>query len=123
MISVLFIIYILNLRGFLYYYETYVVVPYVLALSYFLKNFSEKFSKSIYIFLIIYFAYCNFYLLEKRKLEFKYYFTSQSSLSLICLDNKIYYQNNSYRDFMKYYHHRFDDDFIDKLCLDSIKSQ
>ena len=66
-ISVLFIIYILNLRGFIYYYETYVVVPYVLALSYFLKNFSEKFSRSIYIFLIIYFAYCNFYLLEKKK--------------------------------------------------------
>ena len=121
-ISVLFIIYILNLRGFIYYYETYVVIPYVLAFSYFLKNFSEKFSRSIYIFLIIYFAYCNFYLSEKKKYGFKYYFTSQSSLSLIC-SNKIYYQDNSYRDFMKYYHHRFDDDFIDKLCLDSIKSQ
>ena len=58
----------------------------------------------------------------KRLHEFKYNFTSQSNLSLIC-STKIYYQNNSYRDFMKYYHHRFDDDFIDKLCLDSIKSQ
>ena len=121
-ISVLFIIYILNLRGFIYYYETYVVVPYVLALSYFLKNYSKKSSRSIFIFLIIYFAYCNFYLSEKRERPFKYYFSSQTSLNLVCSD-KIYYESNSYKFFIKYYHNRFDDDFINKLCLDSIKSQ
>ena len=107
----------MNLRGFLYYYETFVVVPYILAVSYYLKNFQkEKFIILIQSFLIIYFAYCNFYLKEKRKYPFSYYFSNQSSLNLICDNDKIFYQDISYKSFLQYYHNKFDDNFIKKLC-------
>ena len=109
----------MNLRGFLYYYETLVVVPYILAISYFFKNFPRKFILIINSFLIIYFAYCNFYLLEKRKNPFSYYFSNKSSLHLICKKNEIFYQDVSYKFFLQYYHSRFDDKFIDKLCIKS----
>ncbi len=118
-ISILSIIFILNLRGFLYYYETLVVIPYILAISYFIKNFSRKFILIINCFLIIYFAYCNFYLQEKRKYPFTYYFSNQSSLHLICEKNKIFYQDVSYKSFLQYYHKRFDDNFIEKICINS----
>ena len=74
---------------------------------------------AIILFLIIYFAYCNFYLQEKRKYPFNYYFKNQTSLNLICDKNKIYYQDVSYKLFLQYYQNRFDDKFIEKLCLKS----
>ncbi len=115
--GIISIIFIMNLRGFLYYYETFVVVPYILAVSYYLKNFQkEKFIILIQSFLIIYFAYCNFYLKEKRKYPFSYYFSNQSSLNLICDNDKIFYQDISYKSFLQYYHNKFDDNFIKKLC-------
>jgi len=119
LLGIISIIFIMNLRGFHYYYETLVVIPYILAISYFLKNFSRKFILFINFFLIIYFAYCNFYLQEKRKYPFNYYFKNQTSLNLICDKNKIYYQDVSYKFFLQYYQNRFDDKFIEKLCLKS----
>lgn len=116
-LSILSIIFIMNLRGFLFYYETLVVIPYILAVSYFLKNFSRKFILFINFFLIIYFAYCNFYLLEKRHKPYSYYFKNQSNLNLICKKNKIFYQDVSYKDYLQYYQKKFDDKFIEKLCL------
>ena len=117
--SILSIIFIMNLRGFLYYYETLVVIPYIIALSYFLKNFSKKTILFINCFLIVYFAYCNFLLQEKRKYPFSYYFKNQSSLNLICNKNVIFYQEVSYKFFIQYYHKRFDDNFIEKICINS----
>jgi len=118
--SILSLIYILNLRGFIYYYETLVVIPYIIAISYLLKNFSKRLTVIVYSFLILYFAYCNFFLMEKRKDVFNFYFSSQSSLNLICDEDEIFYSDNSYRFFMEYYHHRFNDKFFNKLCLKSL---
>ena len=116
-LGIISIIFIMNLRGFLYYYETFVVIPYILAVSYYLKNFQkEKFIIIIKSFLIFYFAYCNFYLIEKRKYPFSYYFSNQSSLNLICDKDKIFYQDVSYKSYLQYYHNKFDDNFIKKLC-------
>ena len=109
----------MNLRGFLYYYETLVVIPYIIALSYFLKNFSRKPILFINCFLIVYFAYCNFFLQEKRKYSFSYYFKNQSSLNLICNKNEIFYNDVSYKFFIQYYHKRFDANFIEKICINS----
>jgi len=111
------IIFIMNLRGFLYYYETLVVVPYILVMFYFLKKFSKKYIYIINFLVIIYFAYCNFFLQEKRKYSFDYYFTNQTSMNLLCKNDQIFYQDYSYVYFLQYYQNRFSDDFIERLCV------
>ena len=114
--GILSIIFIMNLRGFLYYYETLVIIPYILGMSYFLKDFSKRYVIIINCLIIIYFSYCNFYLQEKRKYPFAYYFSSQTSMHLICDPDKIFYQDNSYKFFLQYYQNRFNDEFIIRLC-------
>ena len=114
--SIIFIIFIMNLRGFIYYYETLVLVPYILSLVFFSKNCTKQFRVILNLSLILYFAYCNFFLQEKRKFPFNYYFSSKTSMHLICDPNKIFYQDNSYKFFLQYYQNRFDEEFIIKLC-------
>tara|TARA_B100000965_G_C19192281_1_gene583672 strand:- start:40 stop:621 length:582 start_codon:yes stop_codon:yes gene_type:complete len=118
-LGTLSIIYILNLRdgnSMLWYYETYVVVPYVIVLGYYLKNFPKKISITILIPLVFYFLYCNIFLLEKRYKNFDYYFSKQSSMKLICGNGENFLPDLTYRNYIKYYNNKFDDKFIDKLC-------
>ena len=114
--SIILIIFIMNLRGFIYYYETLVLVPYILSLAFLSKNFTKQFKIIVNLFLILYFAFCNFSLQEKRKYPFTYYFSSQTSMHLICDPDKIFYQDNSYKFFLQYYQSRFNDEFIIRLC-------
>ena len=106
----------MNLRGFIYYYETLVLVPYILSLAFLSKNFTNQFKIIVNLFLILYFAFCNFSLQEKRKYPFAYYFSSQTNMHLICDPDKIFYQDNSYQFFLQYYQNRFNDEFLIRLC-------
>ncbi len=119
--GILSIIFIMNLRGFIYYYETLVIVPYILGMSYFLKNFTKLNLVIINCLVLIYFSYCNFFLQEKRKYPFDYYFTKQTSMHLICDEDQIFYEKYSYVYFLQYYQNRFSDEFILRLCENSNK--
>ena len=58
---------------------------------------------------------CLFFLQEKRKYSYEYYFSNQTSMNLICDEKEIFYQDNSHKDFLQYYQKRFSDRFINQL--------